>query len=504
MKEKGSYLNKKIYVYNSNITNNESDVENFLKKYNYISLLRKTSDLAKELFDSDEEYIQFQEVPVYNSLLIFLAEKIAKSINRNSQIEVSNSEFGLLLKMTHNLVNNQSKNSEKDFETLLLKIAYSQLNASSVLNLFGRSYYLFYKIWPLVDKAKHIKILDEIENIIGIPYQLALIFTLMHIGNKNSYFFAYTKKELAVLESLTQITINNDTHQKFVNWISIDFDKVQNWKEKIEVFSAYPVLNLEFKPNENDKNAYLIISYINLIKKTTSSLYFHLINHFNLGKGNNPFKVAYGYVLEHYVGDILRYYYNTWDISGEIEYDKKKHSVDFLVKENDKLLLIEVKQSSIFLESRISADKKTIKNDLKKTLIKAAEQLRRSEQAIVSNNHKEFTKYSDVKFIQKIIVTGDEFQYSNLIAKRIINEEINDKNFNFTIMSIDEFEELLELTKVSKSLFEVLEYKTVQSKYDLMDTHDYLYELFEDKRENYKSEYMSNKFQEFYKFANIK
>lgn len=81
------------------------------------------------------------------------------------------------------------------------------------------------------------------------------------------------------------------------------------------------------------------------------------------------------------------------------------------------MILIEVKQSSIFLESKINCKISDIKKDLEKTLAKGVRQLKKTKTDILSKKYKELSKFEHINQFQYVIVTNDRFYYSNYIGK---------------------------------------------------------------------------------------
>jgi hypothetical protein len=202
---------------------------------------------------------------------------------------------------------------------------------------------------------------------------------------------------------------------------------------------------------------------------------------FNINKNENPFKRAFGYVFQEYIGRLLKFYFSTWSVIPEIKYKIKKvdhDTVDWFVKKDDKLILIEVKQSSIFLDTKVTGSLELIKNDLQKTLNKAAVQLKRTEEHILSKKYPELDIFSGIKDFIKIIVVNDPFYNANIVGKKLIQKLLDDSNFNFEIINITDFESFLENQQESETMFEVLFMKSLNYSDRYMDMKEFLFKIF--------------------------
>lgn len=107
-------------------------------------------------------------------------------------------------------------------------------------------------------------------------------------------------------------------------------------------------------------------------------------------------------------------------------------------------------------------------------------QLKISERDIKSKKYQKLLKFRNVKSFLKLIVLNDPLFNANYIVKNLFKDEISD--LSFQIININDFETLLSSQRASESLFDILEYKTLN--YNEMDFNEYIYRIFPDANSN--------------------
>ena len=204
-------------------------------------------------------------------------------------------------------------------------------------------------------------------------------------------------------------------------------------------------------------------------------MYFHLIDRFRKGNKRNKFKELFGYVFQEYVGELLHFYFHNWDVIPEIKYKKGKgkfqDSADWFVTKDDKLIIIEVKQSSIFLKSKQNPSMDVITSDLRKTVIKAVKQLSVTERDIKEKKYPELKIFENIDSFLKLIVINDPLFNANFLVKTILKKEVED--ITFQIININDFETILSSQSHAESLFDVLYFKSLED--NEMDFNEYIY-----------------------------
>ena len=476
----GTFFGKQLFGYDPKIECTENDFKEYASKFNRLNMLKKICSIANELFNNNEVVFKFGNVPIPGDILCDFAYRIIKYCDESNLLNMSDSQIELALQMCHKLFDNIFEKTQ-NAEEVLTKVCYRQFpfqHKQTLFNNLTRNFYLYTDLWNRVSEAQSIDIRHEIEAEIGIPYIYALYFAYMQIGNKSGYFWICEEDDIREINQITGLSFTVEFHQKFVKWCSGTYENILGQDNLLPPFVRYPIIATNATPLAGKGEVFLVISQHLLHDKLTSGLYFHLIDRFNKGNKKNKFKEIFGYVFQEYIGELLRYYFNTWKVIPEIKYKKEgrkvQDSVDWFIKKDDKLIMIEVKQSSIFLKAKQNPSTPEIISDLKKTVIRAVEQLNTTEEDIRANKHPELCEFNNIKSFVKLIVVNDPLYNANYLVKKIMSKEVTD--LKFQVININEFEILLSNQKQSESLFDILYCKAVED--NEMDFNEYNLKTF--------------------------
>lgn len=478
----GTFLGKELYRYNPIIDCTESDFREYAAQFNRTETLREICSISRELFHSSEKFLFIGDIPVYPDILCDFACRVINYCDDTSKLFITKSQMKHALRMCHKLLDADFVESKKnDAITILTKISYRQfIFQQKNFNNFARNYYIYSNLWSRVPSAKCIDVLSEIEDEIGIPYDWAILFTYALAGNKSGHFWIYDKKTIEDVNKKTGLSLTVEAHKKFVKWCSGSYNDILKHKSELPPFVQYPLVETKIMPLANKGEVFMIISQQFLHDKLTTGLYFHLMDRFRKGKKGNRFKELFGHVFQEYVGELLRFYFHSWDVISEIKYKKRKGNVqdsaDWFVKKDNKLVIIEVKQSSIFLKSKQNPSMEVIVSDLKKTIIKAIDQLSVTEIDIKEKKYPELDIFNNIDSFVKLIVINDPLFNANFLVKTLLKNKIED--LTFQIININDFETILSSQSHAESLFDVLYYKSLEN--NEMDFNEYIYKIFPD------------------------
>jgi|APSaa5957512535_1039671.scaffolds.fasta_scaffold51893_1 hypothetical protein len=478
----GTFLGKRVFIYDPNIDCTEMNFQEYASQFNRTETLKEICSISRDLFHSSEQFLIIDDVPVYPDILCDFAYKIIKYCDESSTQVITKSQIGHALKMCHKLLDVDFVGpNNKDAIAILTKISFRQfVFQQKNFNNFARNYYIYSDLWSRVPGAKNIDVLSEIEDEIGIPYDGAILFAYALAGNEFGYFWIYDKKAIEEVNKITGLSLTVESHVKFVKWCSGAYEDILKHNSELPPFVQYPLVETKLMPVANKGEVFMTISQQLLHDKLTTGLYFHLIDRFRKGNRGNKFKELFGYVFQEYVGELLRFYFHSWDVIPEIKYKKRKRnlqdSADWFVKKDNKLIIIEVKQSSIFLKSKQNPSMDAIISDLRKTIIKAIDQLSVTERDIKEKKYPELTTFENIDSFVKLIVINDPLFNANFLVKTILKNEIED--LTFQIININDFETILSSQSQAESLFDVLYYKSLED--NEMDFNEYIYKIFPD------------------------
>jgi hypothetical protein len=476
----GTFLGKRIFVYDAKIDCEEKDIEKLLIDINRLSALNFITKISPKLFKPQNTTTQIDDIPITENILIDAAWRIIRYTPPNGGKDMTSAQFIQLLKMSFKMLDKQFGKGGLDPYEIISKIAYTQFRyQENPYNTLARNLYIYFELWSKIPKCNQFNVLLEIESIIGLSYDIAIAYCITLVANQNGYFFPNKNDGIKELCQVYGKDITEDEHKKFLNWCSAGYDFYSNHSDMLNPFVLFPIVNTASDPIKCGDDLYIIVSYSNLYYKISDGIYFSLVDKFNLGEGKNEFKEKFGYVFEEYIGVLLKEHMNNWQIHPEIKYKKGKNeinSVDWFVYRDGKLLLIEVKQSSIFLKSKESAKIKDIRDDLENTMVKAAKQLKRSREDIISKKYSEFSAFHDTKEFQLLIVTNDPLYNANLVCKKLISDSTGLAEKDFNIININEFETFLDNQSTGQTLFDLLTFKNLN--YNEFDFKEYLLEIY--------------------------
>ena len=286
-------------------------------------------------------------------------------------------------------------------------------------------------------------------------YALVLQNKIFNLNN----LINHTIDSPIIKEVLTADKIDN-----FLNIFSIDVEGFRNefikWKSPNLI---YPLYKYEFNPLwpypiirtkrvlEPDKK-YIIPSIVDLVYACSEGIYYKLMDRFR-GRGKiNKFSEKFGEVFQDYIELLLK--------EANIGFEKcdaklkNKLRPDFLIKENNKVIQIEVK-------------KRVMSNDAKACVgNKLDEYIDKLVDDIYRQLFKPSQQYSGC-IVHNLIVVLDEWYYFEEKIKLIIEDKLKKKaaenglnisGFKFHLLGCTGFEMLYEFIKEKKdpNIFEIL------------------------------------------------
>lgn len=462
---KGYINNKPIIVYDG-IKCSEKEYLGFIKELSKLEILRKLSELSSKIFASDDTIHTFNDIP----LTEFSIQEISTDVLKYAYGK--NNDLTTLL----NLYYETKKYNKTDPEETFMAMSHAQfIYQHTILNQIARTILIYNEYWDKTKYETKIDIEHSIKEITNLSFKELLMIALMYLGaSKDSGFF--------------RIIYHPDGHSlfeknqiKFLKWCAADYSYFKTYNKPIPPLLNYPIIQTKEKPLDTESEVYIIPSFTSLLYKITNGLYFSLSDHYSDGKKGNSFKTHFGNVFEHYIGELLNNSFKTWKVSPEIRYNNSD-SVDWLIYKNDNVILIEVKQSSIFLASKNTGEKEQISKDTETTIKKAIKQLYTTCDRIKKQDYKEFCFLKNIKNFEHIVVTYDPIYNANSTVKEIIKKNIDKKFLSMAdkthIININDFENILYLQSEAESLFDILSYKNLEPKQKALDFKEYILETF--------------------------
>jgi len=501
---RGTFSGKQVFTFDPQIDCSENDLDAFLGSRSRLNLLRALCDISKASFHSLPRGIpDFKGIPLLQEVLLFCVKKIVQQAQPSLDTIVTENEIILILRMGHCLWDKSVTSKTYNPQEILMSLGYSQYTSqANMLTEFSRSYYVYTELWPTVPQANSINAALEIEKIIGLSYEIAILFTFALMGSRQSYDWPYNEDTTKYLAEATGLSIKHGDSATFFKWCSCSFEEIIHSTDPLNILITKPVIRTDSSPNPTQGVVHLLPSSNLLHNKITAGIYFMLSDKFKGEGRRNPFREAYGYVFQEYVGKLIHAYFRKAKVLTEFKYDKnKRDSVDWLILDGKQLILLEVKQSSIFFNAKVHPTKENINQDIRSTVLKAAEQLSVFSKHIRSGVYSELSFLTEVTDIVSLIVVGEPLYNENNIIKGLVREKLSDTNFSFDIINISDLEFLLANQADSESLFSLLFYKNLSPEHKNMDFNEYLPKMYPDSIK--RVDFLENIYKRFFEKINI-
>lgn len=472
-------LGKEFIIFDPGISCDESDLARFLSKLSVTYLLRKIADTASQI-DIQQGMCYVGEIPVDNYLLIFTAEYVIKYSNTTNYNEVTEQNFDSLLRMMYCIASNKLLSNNENRLTLLVTMSHQHFpSQENQLSELARSYYIYCSIWRKYNSD--INVVSDIRDITGIHYPILLLFTYAYYGVKEGYFWPYEEEMLAKLARDTKLAFSMNSQSSYFDWSCCDLITARNYSGSLSIFQKYPLFKSTYRPLKTKKEVYFKISGRELHKKATIGIYYDLSEKYSNLSGKNIFRESFGQVFQEYVGIILREYFHSWNVQPEIKYVKNQSqrlSIDWIVWKDNKAILIEVKQNALGYKAKVSGSQEIIQKDIKRSIGKAMHQLETTKKEIESQNITEFSEFADIDQFETLIVLYDPLYYAREIVDHCLEESEFEEYSRHHIIGIPDFEYFCDCQEESESMFDILSYKRVDSRYIKLDFREYLIKMY--------------------------
>lgn len=445
------------------------DLVNHLRKYNVFESLNRIGKKSFELSGSSN--------PMANYILAYLSMVLIRHSNDFRGHKLDEQGLFSAVKIYTNL--KDPLHDDGDGVAYLLRygsISWDFVRPSEYI--IPRTYLLYSRLWDECDKTT-IDVKDGIQNLTGLNLEcLFYMACAFYSKSKNGHFLKYRD---------SKCTMFNDKNQDlFLNYASCDYAKFRSECKPIrsgyEKYSfnpllKYPLIVPEKRPYELNCKPYLVPVPGLLLYRVTHGLFFDLADLYRDKGKANPFRSSFGYVFQDYIGELLKRCGPEGQLLPEFRYHKTKDSPDWLILNGEKLVVIEVKYPMLYLDAKQFGDDKKVKKDLKNTIGKAVKQFYQFGTAITSCSDSKLGKFKGCK-VQRLIVTYDRGYFLNSFIKDylkdIFEEEVRliPDNFEFQVISVDEFEYLV--GEYGDDLFSFLEEKNSNKEHREMDFNEYL------------------------------
>jgi len=478
--EVSNFLGKTLGSYKSKIKTSDVDIESFLGGLNPFEAIKTISEISKYLYDESISSAPSGDSVVTVEQLHSAVLKVLQYSDRNSDKELSSKDLLGLIEYCQAEINEEPIPEGLDSNMLLMYSSYRQFQYQDIrLNEVARTLYIYKEVWYNCDMSKDLDVLLDIESSIGLTLDKIVLFVFLISYQKGGFFVRYTDKALSEIVDRNGIALTGADFNKFLTWSSKEVDFYRTQHDSEIALLKYPIIDSKWIPPNCESEVFMIASYHNVWRKLSQGIYYALCDYHNKGGKKNAFKERFGHAFEAYVGILLSEHLQSWTVKESIKFGKSQdETIDWFVRKGNKLILIEVKQSSIFFNAKNSKDIELYKDDLNKTVFKAVKQLKSTKSMIQDQSIDELKEYFDVEEFELVVVLNDPLYNANSCMAWIVEEELGVKTNDYHIININDLERILDQQLHGETFFDDLQFKNKDENFSHYDFKEFVIERY--------------------------
>jgi hypothetical protein len=472
---------------------------NYLKNFQLCSALKLIGNLSCQnaLEWHNEHCLNWSTqgtqlwVPIRDSILAYISMVLISCSNDYRSKIMAEDDLCKAIDMYFGLLNS-IENEPNNVDGLLIRLGFSQFDYDRDIRThqFARTLLIYNNLWINYNK-ENINIGQEILKLTGFNVEQTLTLGYFFIAYGCRGYFSLVNCLDPRFEYLSEI-VTLENQLCFTKWLSCNYQEFRDiFSKESQVYRTSrfnplikkPVLQIERNVNQKESKTYVIPVPRLIYEKMTNGLYYELTQVFS-SKGHNRFRSAFGNVFQEYVGLLLKDSIGENKIISEFKYGSssdKKDSIDWIVINGRTAILIEVKQSCLYLSAKQTGDIHEVEKSLRNTIGKGVEQLWNFKSAVNSSHHDDLNCLSEIEKIESLIIIFDRAYFLNSSIRdklKELNHSISSE-FHWHAITIEEFETFLSLA--GTSLFESLERKRMHEEFDKLDFREYSIQEFQER-----------------------
>lgn len=498
------YTNKSRKKYTSN------DISQFLRKFKLFKALAFIGEISYQLLKNNQHKIVIQEVPIFNSILAYIAMRLIENSNDYRSKDMSIDELLKSIDMYFGIPD-PAVIDNQNIEGCLIRFGSSQFDYErEARHLLPRTLIMYRDLWTTALNANKVDINDALQNICGLSLKEILIFGFVFSLKSDKGFFRIYDEGEKCPNNLTDI-FTLEKQAKFVKWIScrysnfraslqLDIPPTPDYEKfRFNPLLKTPVIIPDRNPSPGYSQVYIAPIPRLIYERVTRGLYFDFADYFKGNKASNPFRSCFGNVFQEYVGLIFKKSLGENNVKAEWKYGSKKQqkdTPDWLIIQDKRAILVEVKQSGLYLTAKKWGELQNIQEDLSRTIGAGVQQMWEFENDIKSGNFNELEWLKDIEITERMIVTYDHPYFLNFILREQIKTIVPNiaENYHWHTITIEELEYFIGI--VGNGLFDALRNKRIEADKDIMDFRDYYSRVYSNSE--CSNQYLDSVFNDFF------
>jgi hypothetical protein len=430
----GNILGKAIHVTpRSGRQSSIDELKKFLRKFPTNHTLRALGIISAAMETNGDLLPIIHGVPIPRHLPAYLGLLSIEVSNDYRGAPMADKDLATAIQMANDLpdpILDESLTKEDAALEFLLRLGLSQFYYQGELrHVIPRALLLLKELWPADAKVNPGRDVQELSG--GLSLETIVCAGLVFMATAKSGVVAPV--EMPAAHPLAKI-ITGEAQEKFLSWISASYGQIRE-KSRIKLPSKnydqyrpnplimYPIVRSDQQGGSPPRARLLTPCPRLVLLRATKGLYYNLLDKHNLGPRKNAFKEEFGMVFQNYVGLLLRAALGESRVLNEWRYDKDKDTPDWIVLEGNRAVLVEVKQSALFLETKAWGHLEGVGDDTKKTIGRGTIQIATFEKAMATKA-KGLEKLANVEFVERLIVTFDSLHFGNWIVSEQIKQQL--------------------------------------------------------------------------------
>jgi hypothetical protein len=458
-------------------------------------VLRVLGSAYRHLWETHEQVLVVGDTPIQAQALPYLALVAIEVANDHRKRRFGDADLLEAAEVFNHLGDPFVEEGGDDASTwmaYLLRLGQHNFHHQAEMrHLFPRTMLMLRDVWGSTPEASAVDPLEDLRSMTGMTLEQIMWIgkacaALPNEGYLRPSMMRFPGDEHPQLGSL----LTEDACKLFFKWASATYLTIRQEAARFKPPSAsydhyrfnplaiYPLVRPDVNPDPSNGPVYLVPCRRLIVERVTLGLYHDLAKHYASTR-SAVFKNAFGHVFQNYVGLLLREALPGGGVNREWKYGPSSNvrdTPDWIIIEGTRAVLIEVKQSALFLETKMWGQVTTLRSDMQKTLGKALRQLASFEVAIDAGTPG-LERMKSVSEYERLVVCFDSVHWGNSVVRdemTAIARQDNVHPVHVHVAAIQEFEYVLGRCWHG-SLFDLLRRKrTGDGGQDAMDFKDWM------------------------------
>ena len=433
----GDLAGKNIITYGSRGGKEYSpnDIGQYLRKFKLNDALSLIGELSYKIFKSGKGLHTIKNIPVFDGVLAYLSMRLIESSNDYHSKDMTVEDLLKAIDMYLGLPDPFQEDSD-NLQGFLIRFGSSQFDYDrEARHLLPRTLIIYENLWTKSGNCNQVDIANAIKSFSGLNLQEILVLSFAFLGSAKNGFFRLIEDVDQYPDTLkSYFDINKQ--KAFANWISCNYSYFRE-RSRSDIPSAIDYEKFRFNPlllkpaiipdrnlKPGSSQVYITPIPALIYRRVTTGLYFTLSEYFQ-DNNEKQFRKTFGEVFQEYVGLLLQKAVGESNVQQEWTYGPKKNrkaTPDWFVIQNGTALLIEVKQSGLYLPAKQWGQLDEIHKDLTRNIGAGVHQMWEFEEDRRNGSCTVPDWLNGIEITERLVVTYDRSYLVNSVLRDEIRQ----------------------------------------------------------------------------------